>query len=239
MNRQIMLNQIEPAALSLRWPQGLDLPIDLTVREQDGTMVDLSLVNPVLELEPRSGGALQSYAGATDLAGLGTATFRVPGGDYKDSNGYRLSLYGAVDGVQQLIARGVGAVTPAPAAPSVSTGGGPSQQRGTYNLNIVRFDSWTWQFTLWGDEAKTIPSDLTGTTVTAQIRATIGGSVIVNLGIEVKDAVNGVVWMSITSGQSGALPSTAYWDMQIAYPDGEIRTPVGGRVIVTDDVTRP
>lgn len=239
MNRTIALNEIEPAPLSLRWSQGLDLPLDLTVMAQNGTMVDLSLISPALILEPRSGGPVQSYAGVTDQAGLGTATFRIPGSDYKDSNGYRISLFGAIDGVMQLIARGVGVVTQGPAIPAGVGTGVPLPQRGTFNLNIIRNDSWTWQFTLWGNSAKTIPSDLTDATVTAQIRAILNGPIIVNLGIEMRDPANGVVWMSITSGQSGILPSTpSYWDMQIAYPDGSIRTPVGGRVFVTEDVTR-
>lgn len=239
MNRTITLNEIEPVALSLRWPQGLDLPIYLSVNDQGGTPVDLSLVSPVLELEPRSGGALQSYTGRTDITGLGTVTFTIPGSDYEDLNGYRLSVFGMVDGVAQLIARGLGSVTQGPAVPAGVSSGIPTRQRGTYNLNIVRFDSWTWQFTLWGDEAKSIPSDLSGATVTAQIRLTVGGAIIASLAVEVRDAPRGVVWMSISSGQSGVLPPVAVWDMQISYPDGEIRTPVGGNVLVTDDVTRP
>ena len=238
MNRTITYSGIEPAGLSWRAPAGVDVTVDILMKRQDGEAVDLGLVRPVLQVEPRSGGAGVTYAGTYDVSALGAAAFVVPGSGFKDPNGYRLSLWGVVDGVYQLLARGLAAVTPAMNAPSTSGAGVPTS-RGIFDLNIIRNDSWTWQFTLWGDSAKTVPSDLTGATVTAQVRSTVGGPILASLGVEIRDAVGGVVWMSMSGGQSGVLPATSYWDLQIAYPTGDVRTPVSGRVIVTDDVTRP
>ena len=235
MNRTITVSDIEPATLSLRSPSGIDLALYILMKRQNGEGLDQTMAQPVLQLEPRSGGNGVTYTGAYDVAG--GVKFTVPGSDLKDANGYRLSIWGVLDGIYQLMARGVALLTPA-APPEATKEVSSGWARGIFNLNIVRYDSWTWQFTLWGDTAKTVPSDLTDALVTAQIRSAPGGPVLADLGIEVKDAVGGVVWMSITSGQSGILPSSAVWDMQIAYTSGDIKTPVGGRVIVTEDVTR-
>ena len=48
---------------------------------------------------------------------------------------------------------------------------------GSYNLDIYRGDTKRWQFKLWNDVAKTIPTDLTGVVAGATIRdKAIGGT---------------------------------------------------------------
>lgn len=242
MNKVITLNEIEPQPLSFRAAAGLAFTLNVSVALQSGTMLDLGFAAPVvLQLAPRSGGATLTYTGVADVVGIGIVTFTLPADVLTDPNGYRLRLLAKIEGLTTLLAHGVGMMIPGTESSAGAGEGIPSRtpSKGVFNLNITRNDTNTWQFTLWGDTAKTIPADLTGAIVTAQIRAAIGGTILTSMPCEIKDAVNGVVWMTLSGTSTGALPATSYWDMQISYPDGDLKTPVSGRVILSEDVTRP
>lgn len=241
MRQAITINDFEPAMLNFRAAEGLPLLLDLAVMKQDGGQFDLGFADPVmLDMIPRTTGRVKSYAATLDVAGLGIATFSIGGSDLKDRNGYLVRLLAQIEGITTLIATGQVTVRAGTGASDQAGGAPPTPAlKGVLNLDLVRNDSYTWQFKLWADDAKTIPNDLRDAVVTAQIRSSVGGTILAAMGVEVKDAINGVVWLSLTSGQTGAMAKNAYWDMQIAYPDGDIKTPVGGRVSVTDDITRP
>jgi len=104
----------------------------------------------------------------------------------------------------------------------------------TYALVLYRGDSARWQFRLWADAAKTVPVDLTGATASAEIRRNPGSTPVVSLTCDV--AAN-IITVTLTSVASQALPAVAYWDLQLTYASGDIRTIVTGTVHVSADVT--
>lgn len=107
---------------------------------------------------------------------------------------------------------------------------------GSSNLNIYRGDTGRWQFNLWTDTARTQPADLTGVQVNALIRdKALGGNYEQALTCTV--ALPNTINMVLTSSQSESLPAVGVWDLQLAYPSGDIFTILKGNVIVTQDVT--
>jgi hypothetical protein len=107
---------------------------------------------------------------------------------------------------------------------------------GTYPLTIYRGDTGQWTFVLWADEAKTVPSDLTGVTVLAEIRQTSGSPVLATLActIQLPNTINAVL-SSAASLQLKAGP--AVWDLQLTYPGSVVITALAGPVTVVLDVT--
>ena len=109
---------------------------------------------------------------------------------------------------------------------------------GTANLDIYRGDTKRWQFRLWADAAKTVPTDLTGVVANATIRDdAIGGSF--ELALTCVVTLPNIIDMTLTADQSRTLPSVGVWDLQLNYTNGDVLTPLKGAVIVTQDVTRP
>lgn len=106
---------------------------------------------------------------------------------------------------------------------------------GSYALQLYRGDSYRWQFTLYDDLPQTMPTDLTGVSVAAQIRDKPGGVYICALSctIVLPNVVNGF----LSSDDCAKLPGSAAWDLQLLYASGDVLTVLAGPVIVTPDVT--
>lgn len=109
-------------------------------------------------------------------------------------------------------------------------------QPGRLPLILYKGDTGRWQFRLWLDLAMTAAADLTGVTVTAQIRDRPGGNLITAMDctVTLPNIVNAV----LTSANSALLPSTAAWDLQLLYASGDVFTALAGQVNVVSDVTR-
>jgi hypothetical protein len=105
-----------------------------------------------------------------------------------------------------------------------------------FNLNCYRGDTHRWRFTLWADAAKTVPADLTGVTVAAQVRLTPNATTILTP-LDLTVAAN-VIDVELASSASQLLPASAAWDLQLVYPSGDVRTIVAGAVSARADVTR-
>jgi hypothetical protein len=105
---------------------------------------------------------------------------------------------------------------------------------GKYALLIYRGDSYKWQFKLWSDAAKTIPLDLTGVTVKAEIRDKPGGNVLGHL--TCVTTMPNIIDASLTAANTATLTS-GVWDMQLTYAGGDVSTVLTGLVTVTMDVT--
>jgi hypothetical protein len=109
-------------------------------------------------------------------------------------------------------------------------------QPGDYPLTLYRGDTYHWQFTLWTDDAKTVPADLTGATAKAEIRDTPGGSTIVATVCVI--TLPNIVDMQLLAAASATLPPKGVWDLQITYTSsGSVMTVLAGQVLVTADVT--
>ncbi len=89
---------------------------------------------------------------------------------------------------------------------------------GTYDLETYRGDTYTWQFRLWKDADRTIPADLTGVEVKAEIRPGSGRTPVAELTctptlpnlVDVHLPVE--LWDTLTY-------LNGVWDLQLTYAD--------------------
>lgn len=91
--RTIVINEIEPALLSLRSPLGVALDLTITFRQQNLTPIDPTPLKPQLALLPRSRIGVYPYDVAIADAVNGIGNVKVPGTALVDPNGYNLELY--------------------------------------------------------------------------------------------------------------------------------------------------
>lgn len=127
-------------------------------------------------------------------------------------------------------------------APPVTTPGGafpaaechtePMPQR--VPLDVYRGDSHQWVLTLWSDPAATVPVNLAGVAVKAELRQP-GGPVVATLDCAITPP--NAITVTLAAADSAALPGLLGWDLQLTFPDGFIRTVAAGPVTVTADVT--
>lgn len=89
--RSIVVNNIEPAVLSLRHPLGINLDLNVRMARQDGTAVDPTLAQFVLL--PRSLGGVYPYDMTVYDLTNGIANVAVPGTMLTDRAGYSIELY--------------------------------------------------------------------------------------------------------------------------------------------------
>lgn len=110
---------------------------------------------------------------------------------------------------------------------------------GTYGLDLYRGDSYSWQFLLWQDAAKTQPVDLTGAVVGAQVRAVHAGDILATFGCVV--TLPNIIDMTLDEASCEAIPGGSYrWDLEVWWTaTNTVRTVLAGGVRVTDDVTEP
>lgn len=106
---------------------------------------------------------------------------------------------------------------------------------GAYSLSLYRGDTYRWQFKLWDDADKTVPTDLTGVTPKAEIRDKPSGVVKASLACTI--VVPNIIDALLSAADCGNLPAKGVWDLQLTYADGDIATVLAGSVDVTADVT--
>lgn len=106
---------------------------------------------------------------------------------------------------------------------------------GSYALNIYRGDDHAWQFMLWADPEKTVPMDLTGYVVEAEVRDRSGGLVITRAVITV--TLPNTVDVVLDHDATRDLPASGQWDLQLTDAVGRIATVLAGPVKVTGDIT--
>lgn len=99
-------------------------------------------------------------------------------------------------------------------------------------------------YTLDVDEITQIPEDVSSWDITAQIRRRPDSRTATDFAVDMTDAADGYVWISITAAQAADLAKSNYWDLQRdltvgATPAGvERRTLLAGTVTVDREVTR-
>ena len=107
-----------------------------------------------------------------------------------------------------------------------------------YDLALYRGDTYQWRYRLWQDAEQTIPVDLAGVGVAAEIRDRPGGSKITEMPCVV--TLPNIIDVMLSAIACGMLPTKGSWDLQLTYPndpDPIVRTIVAGAVQVTADVT--
>lgn len=102
-------------------------------------------------------------------------------------------------------------------------------------LFIYRGDSAAWKFRLWADDGRTEAYDLTGATVTAQIREAYHSARYVVLLCDVE--LPNLVTARLGPADS-ARTTSGRWDMRAVWTDGRVTTLIRGPVNVEKDVTR-
>ena len=105
----------------------------------------------------------------------------------------------------------------------------------SYALWPYRGDTGRWRFVLWADAGKTMPVDLTGVAVAAEIRAAPGAQPVTRLACTV--TLPNTIDLVLSATLSATLPAQAWWDLQLTYASGDVQTIVGGAVKARGDVT--
>jgi hypothetical protein len=101
-------------------------------------------------------------------------------------------------------------------------------------IELYRGDSSAMQLQFF--DSNNVPLDLTGVVAKSQIRDRPGGSGTVIDLVCIITLPNTVV-VKLLSDDSKKLPQAGFWDLQLTYPSGDVRTPVAAQVSVTMDVT--
>jgi hypothetical protein len=105
-----------------------------------------------------------------------------------------------------------------------------------YPLELYRGDTYQWTFVLWQDADRTVPYDLTGIDVKAEIRDRPSGALIIPLTLTVTPP-NSILAVLDAAG-SKLLPIAGAWDLQLTDPAGGlVNTVIAGPVSVTPDIT--
>jgi hypothetical protein len=93
ISRNVFLNPVEPAKLSVRTPLGVEMDLTLAFLSPLGAAVDPGELMPQLVLMPRSFGGRYAYDFETVDAAAGTAMVTVPGPALGDLRGYSVEIY--------------------------------------------------------------------------------------------------------------------------------------------------
>jgi hypothetical protein len=106
---------------------------------------------------------------------------------------------------------------------------------GKHDLLLYRGDTHAFRVLLWSDDLQTVPYDLAGSTVAAEIREKSAGTHVVDMIVVV--TLPNTVDITIEPNMFVTCPSRGVWDVQVTTSSGEVLTPLGGAVTVTPDVT--
>jgi hypothetical protein len=107
-----------------------------------------------------------------------------------------------------------------------------------YNVQIWRNDTWSQVFTIIAD---TVPVNLTGSTITIQVRKTASASTI-DLTLSTADStitIGGASFNQITLNKKVTIAAGSYlYDMNVSFPSGVVKTYVWGAFFVQEDITK-
>lgn len=107
-----------------------------------------------------------------------------------------------------------------------------------YNVQIWRNDTWAQMFAI---SANNVPVNLSGSTITIQVRKTASASSI-DLSLSTTDSsitIGGVNNNQITLNKKVTIAAGSYlYDMNVAFPSGEVKTYVWGTFFVQEDITK-
>jgi hypothetical protein len=107
-----------------------------------------------------------------------------------------------------------------------------------YNVQIWRNDTWAQVFAI---TANNVAVDLSGSTITIQVRKTANASII-DLSLSTVDStitIGGVSNNQITLNKKVTIAAGSYlYDMNVAFPSGEVKTYIWGTFFVQEDITK-
>jgi hypothetical protein len=107
-----------------------------------------------------------------------------------------------------------------------------------YNVQIWRNDTWAQVFAI---TANNVAVDLSGSTITIQVRKTANASTI-DLSLSTTDSsitIGGASSNQITLNKKVTIAAGSYlYDMNVTFPSGEVKTYVWGTFFVQEDITK-
>jgi hypothetical protein len=107
-----------------------------------------------------------------------------------------------------------------------------------YNVQIWRNDTWAQVFAI---TANSVAVNLSGSTITIQVRKTANASTI-DLSLSTTDSsitIGGASSNQITLNKKVTIAAGSYlYDMNVAFPSGEVKTYVWGTFFVQEDITK-
>lgn len=107
---------------------------------------------------------------------------------------------------------------------------------GSFRLEVYRGDTKRWRFVLWQDDAKTIPVNLAGIVVKAEIRVP-GPDGALRATLTCTVTAPNIIDAVLPAAASAQVDNGA-WDLQLTYPGGDVVTALSGPVVTTLDITR-
>jgi hypothetical protein len=227
----IYVNPIEPGPLSMRVPSGIETRLELTFYDQLGETLDVDVLGQ-LELTSRSTGGNPIWCAvpATDVVN-GRARAILPANTLDDPNGYRLRLYGTVQGQGMLLATGVVDLIDAIGTTSV-----PLDVIDSIDLTFQRDEDVLLRIAVFADQVGDAEYDLSTTAISATIFANQGGTGIAVFQVTPIDANE--VELSLPAETVNLLPDKCWWTLVASNSSGMI-TLAEGQVSVTGVVTPP
>jgi hypothetical protein len=223
VQRSVFLNPIEPAPLSLRAAMGMETWLELNYFSQNGA-VYANDVAAQLQLTGRTGGATTTYAVPSIDVVNGRARAVIPAGDITDPNGYRLRLVGTVNQQPALIATGV--LMPIAAAGIEAL---PQDVIDSIDLTLAYNVDATVIVTIWHDEGKANPYDLTAATIGADVLSAQGGSVLASFAVVESE---NQATLTMPAATVNTLPAACWWRLS-ASGSGGSQVLAEGNVTIT------
>ena len=108
---------------------------------------------------------------------------------------------------------------------------------GNLDIQMWRNDTWGQAFTITSNSS---PVNLSGSTITIQIRKGCGGTLALTLTNGSGITIGGVGNNQVTVSKLIDIANGNYvWDMNVAFSGGVVKTYLTGDFIVYDDVTKP
>jgi hypothetical protein len=231
MKRTVVINEIEPAPLSLRAAIGLPTIIDFLFKDQDDAPYQIDLAAQI-KIEPRTtGGNIQMFpAPSTDRLN-GKARAVIPANTLTDPNGYVIRLVGTLSGGPALFASGV--IIPYPAAGLDAV---PTDVIDQIDIVIERGGDYVLYIQLWQDTEKTIPLDMTGSVVSASIeKSQTDPTVLADFVVTEGTAPSSVV-LTLPQAVVDPLPNAAWWRLRLTRVETGMTTLAEGSVTVVDEI---
>jgi len=107
-----------------------------------------------------------------------------------------------------------------------------------YNVQIWRNDTWAQLFAI---TANNVAVNLSGSTITIQVRKTANASTI-DLSLSTTDSsitIGGASSNQITLNKKVTIAAGSYlYDMNVTFPSGEVKTYIWGTFFVQEDITK-
>lgn len=224
IKRTIYLNPIEPGNFSVRLPAGMQSDIEVTFYDASGATLTVDLMAQ-LQLTGRSTNRTISYAmPATDIAN-GKARVTIPEGALEDMNGYRLRVFGTVNGEAAMLALGVLRMIEAAGVQAY-----PDDIIDTVALTFTRGQPVDLSIALWGDETKSAPFPISEANLSAALYASQTATApIMTFTLTVVTANS--VTLSLLIAQVDSLPDSCWWKL-VSTTGGNFTTLAEGPVTI-------